>query len=237
VALSKVANHPILTYCAGRTDSGVHATGQVVHFDTTVERANQAWVRGVNTYLPKDIRVLGCYEVDNAFDARKSATFRRYCYVIANQSVSPGIMHQSMTWVIPRLDENAMQEGVSHLVGKHDFTSFRATQCQAKTPIRTIHSAYVQRVGHLVILDITANAFLHHMVRNIVGTLLEVAKHKQSPQWIKSVLDAKDRRFAGLTAPPEGLYLVQVGYPNYNQVPTDPLFPWFFGPPLNIPLI
>ncbi|MBS0286987.1 MAG: tRNA pseudouridine(38-40) synthase TruA [Proteobacteria bacterium] len=226
-AISKVANHPVSVFCAGRTDAGVHAFGQVIHFDTQALRTEYAWLRGVNTYLPKDVRVLWCKFVPPEFDARKSATQRRYCYVISNREVSPGIMHNAMTWVQGKLCINAMQEAAHFLVGKHDFTSFRGTQCQAKTPIRTIHRLDILRRGDRVLIDVTANAFLHHMVRNIAGSLIAVGQHKVSTAWIKEVLEAKDRRKAGMMAAANGLYLLKACYPTNFVLPLLESEPWF----------
>lgn len=229
-ALSKVAATPILTYCAGRTDAGVHATNQVVHFNfspISSSRPLVAWVRGVNTHLPPDIRVMWAQEVENDFDARKSALFRRYLYLFVNQTVKPGIMHRSITWVFPTLDYQVMHQGAQHLLGEHDFTSFRAAQCQAKSPVRHLHAIEVTQKGNCILLDVTANAFLHHMVRNIAGSLLLVGQGKYSPEWMKTVLEARDRRQAGVMAPPDGLYLIHVSYHSKFQIPNQPRYPWF----------
>ncbi|HRE30660.1 MAG TPA: tRNA pseudouridine(38-40) synthase TruA [Candidatus Berkiella sp.] len=231
-AISKVANHPILTYCAGRTDAGVHASNQVIHFDSEADRAPIAWVRGVNSYLPPDIRVCWMQPVSADFDARKSALSRRYCYIIVNRAVSPGILRHGVTWILPTLDVDAMQSGAQYLLGKHDFSSFRGAHCQAKTPIRTISAVQFHRLGDNIILDITANAFLYHMVRNIVGSLLMVGQGKCPDTWIKGVLAAKDRRAAGLTAPPQGLYLVDVRYPDNFGLLEPIRMPWFFPSPV-----
>lgn len=228
IALGKVADHPVVIFCAGRTDTGVHASNQVIHFETEATREPIAWVRGVNSYLPPDIRVCWMKVVPNDFDARKSALSRRYCYVMVNRDVSPGIMRHGVTWVYQTLDIVAMQSAAQHLLGKHDFSSFRGAHCQANTPIRTITAIKISAVGDNIILDITANAFLYHMVRNIVGSLMLVGQGKNDESWIKDVLAAKDRRLAGHTAPPQGLYLVDVRYPNLFQLPA-PRMPWFFA--------
>lgn len=230
MALSKVANHPVLTFCAGRTDAGVHASNQVVHFDTEAIREPIAWIRGVNSYLPLDIRVCWMRMVSPLFDARKSALSRRYCYVMVNRAVSPGIMRHGVTWVLPALNVEAMEEAAQHLLGKHDFSSFRGAHCQAKTATRTISAVHLRTAGDNIILDITANAFLYHMVRNIVGSLLMVGQGKCETSWIKDVLMAKDRRLAGHTAPPQGLYLVDVRYPDNFELPAPIRMPWFFAP-------
>jgi len=226
-AIAKIADHAAPVFCAGRTDAGVHAYGQVIHFDTCSERPEIAWIRGINSYLPKDIPVLWSKPVSTDFDARKSAFSRRYCYIIANRKTSPGIMHQAITWVLEPLDVIAMDKGAQYLLGCHDFSSFRAAGCQAKTPVRTIHAIRVYSQGGHIILDITANAFLHHMVRNIVGTLLKVGAKQYPEAWIADVLNAKDRRMAGMTASANGLYLVDVGYPEQFCLPTFPHAPWF----------
>ncbi|MBI2790426.1 MAG: tRNA pseudouridine(38-40) synthase TruA [Gammaproteobacteria bacterium] len=226
-ALSKVAAHPISVFCAGRTDAGVHAFGQVIHFDTQATRPEFAWLRGVNTYLPKDIRVMWCKLVESEFDARKSALWRRYCYVINNRSVCPGILNKAITWVLGELETSLMQIGAKHLIGSHDFSSFRGTHCQAKTATRTIHNIEIIRRKDTIIIDVKANAFLHHMVRNIVGTLIVVGQRKSPPEWIREVLHAKDRRAAGVMAPANGLYLVDVGYPTNFSLPKATSFPWF----------
>lgn len=228
LALGKVANHPVVTFCAGRTDTGVHASNQVIHFETEALREPIAWVRGVNSYLPPDIRVCWMKVVPSDFDARKTALSRRYCYVMVNRDVSPGIMRHGVTWVLPTLNVAAMQTAAQHLLGKHDFSSFRGAHCQANTAIRTITSIGFSVFGDNIVLDITANAFLYHMVRNIVGTLMLVGQGKYDESWIKDVLAAKDRRLAGHTAPSQGLYLVEVRYPDLFELPA-PRMPWFFA--------
>ncbi len=227
-AIAKVANHEVATICAGRTDAGVHAFGQVIHFDTSADRADFAWQRGVNTYLPKDIRVLWCKGVPSEFDARRSALSRRYCYVITNRNVRPGIMHKAISWVFGELCVDSMQKGAAYLEGNHDFASFRGSHCQSKTSIRNIHSIEVTRRGENILLDVKANAFLHHMVRNIAGSLIAVGQGKYPPIWVNEVLQAKDRRAAGIMAAPHGLYLLEVSYPDKFDLPKVPSLPWFF---------
>lgn len=226
-ALSQIATVPISVICAGRTDARVHASGQIIHFDTPVLRQNIAWIKGVNTHLPHDIRVLWAKEVDSAFNARRSAISRRYCYVIVNRPISPGILRQGASWVREALDETLMQEGAQYLLGTHDFNAFRATQCQAKSSVRNVTAINVKRQGSNIIIDISANAFLHHMVRNITGTLLMVGQKKYPPVWVKEVLASKDRKAAGFTAPPQGLYLIKVCYPSHFEIPEHPCLPWF----------
>ncbi len=217
-ALSQVAKTPIGTVCAGRTDAGVHAREQVVHFDTEVVRSNKAWVMGSNTVLPPSVRVLWAKQVSEAFDARRSATARSYQYIINNRAVRPAIEYEQHTWHYWALDADKMHHAAQYLVGEHDFTSFRAAGCQSNTPMRNVHNVSVHRDGDLVIVNITANAFLHHMVRNIVGALFQVGEGVRPVEWIRDVLDQKDRRLAGVTAPPNGLYLMRVEYPlSLNQ--------------------
>ncbi len=228
-AISRVAAHEVKIFCAGRTDAGVHAFGQVIHVDTNAIRPEHAWVRGVNTYLPKDIRVLWCQSVSADFDARKSALSRRYCYVISNRTVSPGIMSNAITWIHGELCVESMKQAALYLIGKHDFTSFRGSSCQAKTPIRTIHQLEITQKGELILLDITANAFLHHMVRNITGSLVAIGKKKYPPQWLQTVLAAKDRRMADMMAPPTGLYLLDVSYPADILKLNPQSMPWFIA--------
>ncbi len=218
-ALSRIAAQPIRTICAGRTDAGVHATAQVVHFNTTSVRDNRAWVLGTNTQLPPEIRVCWAKTVTEEFHARFSATGRHYTYVIANRSVRPAIMSRQLSWQCLPLNVEKMQQGAAFLVGKHDFTSYRAVHCQAKNPVRTIHQLEIQRRGELVIINIHANAFLHHMVRNIAGVLMTIGSGKESPEWAKQVLDVRDRRQGGVTAPPHGLYLVGIDYPEHFKLP------------------
>ncbi len=220
-ALSRVADEKITVFCAGRTDAGVHATHQIVHYDTTATRALKAWVFGVNAYLPPAIAVRNVYEVDDTFHARFDALSRSYRYIIDNRTTRPAINAGQITWYCLELDALKMNEAAQLLIGEHDFTSFRSSQCESKTPIRCIHSITVVRENHQIIINITANAFLHHMVRNIVGTLLEVGIGRQPPDWVAQVLEARDRRKASITALAAGLYLVGVTYPPRYQVLFD----------------
>lgn len=226
-ALSVVANEPISVHCAGRTDAGVHATGQVVHFETQAKRALVAWTRGVNAHLPDTIAVRFAQEVTDEFHARFSATARQYRYVILNQPIRPAILQRGMTLHHQPLDEKKMHQAAQALLGEQDFTSFRASQCQSKTPFRNVHHVHVVRVGAYVIVDIKANAFVHHMVRNIVGSLMMVGEGLQPMTWIQELLDLKDRNCAAPTAKPHGLYLVKVTYPDTFEIedmPKGPLF-------------
>ncbi|MDN5369331.1 MAG: tRNA pseudouridine38-40 synthase [Shewanella sp.] len=226
-ALSVVANETIELQCAGRTDAGVHATGQVVHFDTNAVRNTGAWTLGVNANLPDNIAVRWMKEVSPEFHARFSATARRYRYIIYNHNLRPGIMRHGVSHYHGELDVGKMHQAAQYLLGENDFTSFRAVQCQSKTPFRNLHRISVSRQGLYVIVDVEANAFLHHMVRNIVGSLLEVGLGNQPLDWLGQLLAMKDRTRAAATAKPQGLYLVHVTYPTHfglPEVPPGPLF-------------
>lgn len=226
-ALSKVANQPVELFCAGRTDAGVHATGQVVHFDTTAVRDDKAWVMGTNAQLPDAIAVRWAKAVPDDFHARFSATARRYRYIIYNHKFRPAILRAGLSHYHQSLDTDLMQQAGEYLLGEQDFSSFRAMQCQSHSPFRNVHHLHISRQGDYIILDIKANAFLHHMVRNITGSLLEVGMKNRPPQWIAELLAAKDRNLAAATAKPGGLYLVDVDYPAHFALPkavTGPLF-------------
>lgn len=228
-ALSKVANEPINVFCAGRTDAGVHATGQVVHFETTAQRKGSAWTMGVNTHLPADIAVRWCHAVSADFHARFSATARRYRYVIFNHRYRPAVLSRGMTHFHYPLDEKRMHIAAQALLGEHDFTSFRAMQCQSKSPWRNMKHIKVTRHGDYVVVDIKANAFVHHMVRNIVGSLLEIGCGNQDIDWMDKLLAMKDRSKAAATAKAEGLYLVAVDYPAEFNLPTPVMGPLFLA--------
>ncbi len=227
VALSKIADEPIEVVCAGRTDTGVNATNQVIHFDTTKVRKDVAWTLGVNTQLPKDIAAIWVKPVDEAFHARFSATARRYRYLIYNNTLRSAILSHGISHWHHYLDEKLMQQAACHLVGRHDFTSFRTVHCQSHSPIRTIEHCQVNRQGEYIVVDVKANAFLHHMVRNIVGSLMRVGQTLEKPDWISDVLHMKNRCMAGITASPEGLYFVEVDYPEHFSIPKRPLGPLF----------
>ena len=218
-ALSFVANQPIELICAGRTDKGVHACEQVVHFETDVNRSFRSWLMGTNTQLPRDIRVIWIEQVSNSFHARFSAIARSYRYIILNSSVPSALFHNKVSWQHQQLDENLMREASKVLLGEHDFSAFRAAGCQAKTPIRTIESLSVSRHQNFIFIDIKANAFLHHMVRNIAGSLIEIGKAEQKVSWLEEVLLSKDRRQAAMTAAAGGLYFVQAFYPAEHTLP------------------
>lgn len=226
-ALSTVANTPIEVQCAGRTDAGVHATGQVVHFDCDQPRPERAWTLGVNANLPDAIAVTWACAVDKEFHARFSATHRRYRYVIHNAKMRPAILNKGVTHVHRPLDEKRMHEAAQALLGEQDFTSFRAALCQSNTPFRNVTNVSVYRQGRYVVIDIRANAFLHHMVRNITGALVEIGAGAQPVDWIASLLALKDRSQSAATAKPNGLYLVDVTYPEHFGLPRIPLGPLF----------
>lgn len=218
-ALGKVADHPITLICAGRTDKGVHALGQVVHFESQAIRNQRAWLLGVNSQLPADIRIDWVQTVCAEFNARFSASARRYRYIIANQALTSALWHNYSTHCYYPLDELRMQAAAEFLIGEHDFSSFRAVSCQAKSAIRDVHYLKVQRWRNYVLIDIQANAFLHHMVRNIAGVLMSIGAGKKPIAWAKEVLLAQDRRAADVTARPNGLYLMEVFYPEKFAIP------------------
>lgn len=222
-ALSKVADHPLRVICAGRTDAGVHATAQVAHLDTHVERSMRSWVYGANANLPKGVSVQWARPVADEFHARFSAVRRHYRYVILNREVRPTFLAWRVTWEYRPLDEGRMREAANHLLGQHDFSAYRAVACQAKSPVRTLYELTVTRDRDMVILDLDANAFLHHMVRNIVGVLMDIGVGKQPPRWALEVLETRDRTLGGVTASPHGLYLTGVMYPDHFGLP--PLSP------------
>jgi len=212
-AISSVANETVATICAGRTDSGVHASAQVVHFETKAIRRESAWILGVNRYLPSDISVKWVREMPTHFSARYSALSRRYRYIIDNSRTRPGIESGRVAWYNMPLDAEIMHQAAQQLLGEHDFTSFRGSACQSKTPVRSIYSCSILRKQHRVEIEIEANAFLHHMVRNIVGTLLQVGAKDHPPEWVAEVLASRNRVNAGEMAKAEGLYLIHVNYP------------------------
>lgn len=226
-ALSKIANETIEVVCAGRTDTGVNATNQVIHFETSQLRKDVSWTLGVNTYLPDDIAVTWVKAVDDSFHARFSATARRYRYIIDNNRLRSAILSYGISHCHFPLDEKLMHEAAQHLIGKHDFTSYRTVHCQSHSAVRTIEHCRVTRQGQYIVVDVKANAFLHHMVRNIVGSLMRVGQKQEEISWIKTVLEAKNRCVAGVTAPPTGLYFVGVDYPEIFEIPKKPLGPLF----------
>lgn len=211
-ALSVVAGTSIRTVCAGRTDAGVHALAQVVHFDTDVDRPITAWVRGVNAHLPPAVAVRWAQPMPDQFHARFSAQARSYRYLLLNRPVRPAILHGRAGWHHAPLDTDAMASAAPHLLGEHDFSSFRAAQCQAKSAIKIMEYVSIVRHRDLIVFDFTANAFLHHMVRNLVGALVEVGKGARDSSWLADLLVIRDRRRAAPTSDAAGLYFVGVSY-------------------------
>jgi len=227
-AVSTVADQPVSVVCAGRTDTGVHATGQIIHFDTDVIRNERNWVLGCNANLPRDASITWAKEVKDDFHARFSATARSYRYVILNRMTRSAIYRNRVSWHHQPLDEMRMNMAAKSFLGERDFTSFRALACQAKHAVRTMHEINVERNGDFIIIDVRANAFLHHMVRNIAGTLIAIGEGEQDIDWVQELLDAKDRAQAGITAPPHGLYLVNVEYPPEFELPAGCAAPTFY---------
>lgn len=220
--LSQIADQPVATVCAGRTDARVHAFGQIVHFDTNAERPLRAWTLGCNAKLPPDISVTWADEVAEDFHARFSARERRYRYLIFNSTVRSALRAHQVAWVHRPLALEPMQAAARHLLGRHDFSAFRAAGCQAKNPVRTIRALRVWQRGELIGLDVAANAFLQHMVRNIAGTLMEVGQGKRAADSVAEVLAACDRTLAGPTASPDGLYFLGPVYPRRFGIPSIP---------------
>ncbi len=234
-ALSQVADQPIAVCCAGRTDAGVHAVAQVVHFETTARRLHKAWVWGTNTHLPSTVRVLWAAAVDADFDARHSALSRTYHYFIYNTPIRPALLRQQVTWHYRPLAVELMHKAAQSWLGEHDFSSFRAAECQSRSPIRRVTKIAVDRQGAILRFSVTANAFLHHMVRNMVGVLLDIGAGRRPLTWAREVLAAAARVKAGITAPPNGLYLVSVAYPERFKLGKylslgsgENQRPWFF---------
>ena len=224
-AISIVANEPIRITCAGRTDTGVHATGQVVHFDTVVQRELKAWMLGSNTNLPSDIAVHWVRQVSNDFSARFSATARSYRYILFNRRIRSAVFQRNVAWSYEKFDEKAMHEAAQYLLGEHDFSAFRSSRCQASHANRVMQKISVTRQEDYLILDIKANAFLHHMVRNIMGTLMVIGRGEQPVNWMNEILIGQDRKCAGMTASPAGLYLVNVEYPEKYGLPASGWLP------------
>lgn len=227
--ISSVADEPVELVCAGRTDAGVHATGQVVHFDVVKERQLPAWTMGVNSRLPDDIAVRWVQPVVDDFHARFSATGRRYRYLILNQRLRPAVLRRGLTQIHYPLDAAAMHRAAQSLIGEHDFSAFRAAQCQSRSPNRNVTAVAVVALDDFVVVEIAANAFLHHMVRNIAGVLMSIGAGEREPQWVAEILAARDRRSGGVTAHPYGLYLVRVEYPEEFRLPQRYLGPHFLS--------
>ena len=213
-ALSKIANHPVRVYCSGRTDAGVHAQEQVIHFETETSRTDGAWLFGGNANLPSDVNFKWAKEVNDDFHARFNAYARSYEYKIHHHPIRSSLKTGYYLWEPRSLNIDDMKKAAAFLVGEHDFSCFRGSMCQAKSPIKTIEYLQIDEIGDDLIIKVKANAFLHHMVRNLVGTLLKVGRGEESTEWMLSVLDSKDRKEAGPTAEPQGLYFVKAHYQN-----------------------
>jgi tRNA pseudouridine38-40 synthase len=226
-ALSIVADRDVVVHCAGRTDTGVHATKQVVHFDCAVDRPNKAWVMGVNAHLDDNVAVEWAGQVADDFDARRTASARHYLYLVHNNQIRSALMPEYLTRERRVLDEKAMDEAAQSFVGEGDFSSFRAANCQSNSPMRNVMNVGVKRYNDMVAIDIKANAFLHHMVRNIAGTLLDVGSGRKPVTWIAELMSKKDRTLAGMTASPNGLFLVDVDYPAGAGIPRSTRLPHF----------
>jgi len=218
-SISKVANHSIKTFCSGRTDAGVHAFMQVVHFDTESRRSTREWVRGINSYLPHDIKVIWSKELDETFHARYSATHRSYLYRILNNQTPSALWSKRSLFVPQKLDIRAMRAASKYLIGEHDFSSFRGSGCQSNSPVRTIEDIKILKKNNFITFELRANAFLLHMVRIIIGTLLMVGKKEIKPVEMKNILNEKDRRIAGKTVSSSGLYFLGPKYPAKYQLP------------------
>jgi tRNA pseudouridine38-40 synthase len=218
-ALAQIAGAPVHTLCAGRTDAGVHAWGQVVHFDTSAGRPLSAWVRGVNALAPAALAVLWAREVGEQFHARYSARERTYRYVLLNRPVRPAADQSRVGWFHLPLDPVPMKAAARALIGEHDFSAFRSSECQARSPVRSLARIDIQRTGDYLVFELSANAFLHHMVRNIVGCLVYVGSGRRPPEWVAAVLAGRDRAAAAPTFPASGLYLTRVDYDPFWELP------------------
>ncbi len=219
-ALSKISNTSIRVITAGRTDTGVHATGQGVHFETDVIRSDYSWMRGTSRYLPDEITILWAKHVSNDFHARFSAIERQYQYIILNRHERPAILHKKVSWEYRPLDVELMKEAAKHLLGRHNFNAYRALACQAKSPIRDLRELSVARSGSFIVINARADGFLHHMIRNIAGVLCSIGAGEKDPQWSAQVLASEDRTCGGVTATPDGLYLNSIIYPEEFNIPT-----------------
>lgn len=229
-ALSRFAAAPVKVMCAGRTDAGVHGLNQVVHLDTPLSRDPFSWVRGPNAFLPRDIAVQWAAEVNSDFHARNSARGRRYAYVLLESAVRPAMESGQVGWVFRPLDQSAMQAAAHHLIGEHDFSSFRSSQCQSPTPIKTLRQITVSRIGPYWRFDFEGNAFLHHMIRNIMGCLITVGTGGQPPDWLLDVLAARNRDAAAPTFSPDGLYFLGPRYDAHWGLPQEvPGMAWLPG--------
>lgn len=221
-ALTDIANHPVRVHCAGRTDTGVHACGQVFHFETDSQRSEFNWVMGVNAKLPVGVSLIWTKEVDQKFHARFSAVSRRYRYVLLNRRVRPSYLAQRISWFPRSLNVERMREAASSLIGTHDFSAFRSSRCRNKVPVKTVTTLDVGQADNWFWFDVEASGFLHHMVRNFVGVLLSIGCGDQDIYWARQVLEQKDRTLAGITAPADGLYFVSASYSEEYPLPAIP---------------
>lgn len=226
-SLTSICDEPITLVCAGRTDKGVHATGQVIHFDTQATRPEKAWLRGANTQLPDGVSIRWAQQVDARFHSRFSAQSRCYRYVIHNTATRSALLRHTVTWDRRRFDLAAMQEGSRYLLGEHDFSAFRGADCQARNPVRLMQRISINKINDFIVVEVKATAFLYHMVRNIVGVLMAVACEGRPPEWVAKVLASRDRTQASVTAPADGLYLVNVQYPAMFTLPKQAKGPYF----------
>ena len=234
-AISKVANEPVEVIAAGRTDSSVHASNMIAHFVTHAYRPTHNWLRGVNSLLPDDISLRWIQPMPTDFHARFSAIARRYRYITLNQTQRPAILNHQVTHIHEPLDLAAMQQAAADITGTHDFSSYRAAACQSNQPIRNVSHANLFQHGAFIVFDIQADGFLHHMVRNIVGCLLDIGSDKQAPEWIDYLLHIQDRKQAGMTAPPDGLYFIKAHYPATFDLPKVNLGPTWLNLPNDVP--
>ncbi|MFT4020160.1 MAG: tRNA pseudouridine(38-40) synthase TruA [Acinetobacter sp.] len=229
--LSRIADHPVMLHGAGRTDAGVHATNMVAHFDSDANRPDRGWIMGANSQLPKDIAIQWIQRMENDFHARFKATARRYRYVIYNAAHRPALLHKQVTHIHQKLNVEKMIQAAKKFEGTHNFESFRAAACQSNQPVRHVKHCHLIPHGPFLVLDIQADGFLHHMVRNIVGCLLEIGQEQYEIDHIDEIFAAEDRKAAGVTAPPDGLYFIQADYPEQFQLPTIALGPQWLNWP------
>lgn len=229
VALSTIANEPVKLVCAGRTDAGVHATNQVIHFDTLAVRPEKAWLRGANTHLPEGVAIRWMQQVPAEFHARFSARSRTYRYIIYNTPTPSALLKHYVTWDRRKLNVDDMALASQALLGEHDFSAFRASQCQANNPIRRMDRIDISQKEDFIVVEIQATAFLYHMVRNIMGVLLAIAAGEKPVEWCQQVLEGRDRQKAGVTAPAGGLYLVAIDYPPSFAIPKRPMGPYILS--------
>lgn len=234
-AIARVANHPVVVHAAGRTDAGVHGSGMIAHFDSPSPRSERSWLMGVNTLLPESIALRWIQPVDDGFHARFKAIARRYHYVIYNHPRRSSLLAGRATWHYHPLDLARMQAAAQALVGVHDFSAFRAVACQSNRPVRDVHFLRLEQRGPLIRLDIQADGFLHHMVRNIAGVLMAIGQGKAEPSWAADVLASRDRTLGGVTAAPDGLYFVNALYPEQFALPREPVLGplWLAGWPVS----